>query len=226
MNQTIYLGTAAISGLCWLIVYVLTIKKDFADKTYGMPLAALAINFAWETRFSLIFYMGKDMLLIQIVNTLWMLFDIVIVYTFYKFGYERFYEKYGIQKSSFYVLVTLGLVIAFLFMFTAVPFFIEMPRFNGDAFEVGKFIAYGQNMMMSILFLLMFWRRRSLKGQSFYIALAKWLGTLAVAIPFLAWTPSPFMYIVIGTTEVFDIWYMVLLYKENKKQGLNPWKHI
>jgi hypothetical protein len=38
-----------ISGLAWTIVYIESIRVGFRDKAYAMPIAALALNFAWES---------------------------------------------------------------------------------------------------------------------------------------------------------------------------------
>ena len=32
------------SGVCWIITYLLIIKQSFAQRTYGMPMAALCAN--------------------------------------------------------------------------------------------------------------------------------------------------------------------------------------
>ena len=42
------------SGVLWTMVYLLIIKRGFADKTYGMPLPALCANLSWEFIFSFI----------------------------------------------------------------------------------------------------------------------------------------------------------------------------
>ena len=44
-----------ISGICWTIVYAFLAYRSFKDKSYGMPLAALALNFTWEFTFSFIY---------------------------------------------------------------------------------------------------------------------------------------------------------------------------
>lgn len=214
-----------ISGICWTFVYLLLIKREAEDKTYGMPLAALAINIAWETRFSLLF--SDAIMPLRIVNTVWFVLDILIVYLFYKHGYGEFKRQYRISQKTFYVLVTLAMVIAYGFMFTAVDFLVDLPYFGGDAFEVGKVIALGQNLMMSITFLTMYWRRNSMEGQSFYIALFKWFGTFIVGVPeILLYDGAPFIWVIVLATQVFDIWYMVLMYRRSKQEGINPWKRF
>lgn len=40
---------AALSGLAWTVVYLDCIRVGFRDRTYAMPVAALALNIAWES---------------------------------------------------------------------------------------------------------------------------------------------------------------------------------
>jgi hypothetical protein len=37
-----------LSGLCWTVVYIDSVRLGFKDKTYAMPFWALALNIAWE----------------------------------------------------------------------------------------------------------------------------------------------------------------------------------
>ena len=215
------------SGLCWTIVYILTIRRDFKDKTYGMPLVALAINFAWEFRFSIFCTGGEDFpLMVQIINTVWCLFDVVIVFTVFKFGYPAFEKEHKLPTSKFmfYGEFIGALIFCFIFVFVAVPFFQDLPVFEGSVREVAKFIAYGQNLLMSALFLSMYWHRGNLDGQSFWIAFFKWLGTFVVMFEYLPNHMQPLMWLVMISITLLDIWYMVTVWRACKAQGENPLK--
>ena len=39
----------ALSGVAWTLVYLEAIRVGFRDRTYAMPVAALALNIAWES---------------------------------------------------------------------------------------------------------------------------------------------------------------------------------
>ena len=41
-----------LSGLAWTLVYIESIGVGFRQKTYAMPVAAVALNFAWESTYS------------------------------------------------------------------------------------------------------------------------------------------------------------------------------
>lgn len=141
-----------ISGLFWTIVYILIIRRDFADKTFGMPLAALAINIAWEMRFSMLFYSPEIMLLPQIINTVWALFDVIIVVTVFKFGAPAFAQDYKAKpgKASFFAMFGLMLAFCFVFIFVGTDFLVTIPAFNRSVWEAARLIAYAPNLLMRI----------------------------------------------------------------------------
>ena len=113
-------------------------------------------------------------------------------------------------------------------MLSGGPFFGQFEKyFHGDTFEGAKFIAFLQNLIMSINFIFMFWERRSSEGQSFTIAWTKWLGTsMTVGNSYLLvehkGEETNFMLIVITTTIILDLYYMQMIYSQLKKEKINP----
>lgn len=76
----------------------------------------------------------------------------------------------------------------------------------------GTYSAFGQNLMMSVLFICMLFRRRSLRGQSLSIALCKCIGTACASLAFYfysaPWQHSvllPFLYV---ATFFYDVLYV------------------
>ncbi|WP_165053167.1 MULTISPECIES: hypothetical protein [unclassified Adlercreutzia] len=225
-----------ISGLFWTIVYILIIRRDFADKTYGMPLAALAINIAWEVRFSMLFYSPDMMLLPQVINTVWALFDVVIVFTVLKFGGRAFSDTYKAKpgKYSFCGMFILMLAFCFIFIFIGTEFLATIPAFHdpnlgGATWEAAKFIAYSQNLLMSALFIAMIWQRDNVQGQSFWIAFCKWFGTFIVMFNYLpahSFDQFGVMWLIFAAIEICDVWYMVLVWRKCKQLDINPLKLV
>jgi hypothetical protein len=74
-----------LSGLAWTVVYVESIRVGFRDKTYAMPIAALALNIAWESMYA-VHDLMTSVSIQAFVNLIWALADLGIVYTFFKFG--------------------------------------------------------------------------------------------------------------------------------------------
>jgi len=75
-----------IGGALWTLCYFLLTLRSFQDRTYGMPLFALANNFAWEFVYGLFI---AEAPLERIVFTLWLLLDLGMVYGLLKFGKEE-----------------------------------------------------------------------------------------------------------------------------------------
>ena len=171
--QTIKIILTAISGLCWTIVYIEGIRLGFKDRSYAMPFFALALNLAWELLHT-IFGFREGGGLQATINAIWFVFDLGIIYTYFKFG--RKYFARSLPGSSFVIWSVLVLVsaLAVEYAFTR-----ELGVFKG-----GAYAAFLQNLVMSVLFIQMLVSRGSREGQSVLLAVAKWIGTLAPTIQF------------------------------------------
>jgi hypothetical protein len=193
-----------IGWIFWTLAYLLIIRQGFKDKTYGMPLAALCANISWEAIFAFIHSHRPPQLYI---NYGWFALDVVIVLQFLKFGKEEFSK---LTMAQFYSVFVFALVLSF-FMILFVTY--EFQDWQG------AYAAFGQNLMMSILFLWMFFSRNDLRGQSVYIALFKMLGTLVSSLAFYLYQPIshgsfllPFLYIAI---LVCDSMYTILVFRRS-----------
>ena len=197
-----------LSGIAWSLVYIECIRKGFKDKTYGMPLYALGLNFAWETIYA-IHDLAAGASAQAWVNLAWMCLDAVIVYTYFKYGKDEFPEnarRYFIPFSILSFAICVVMQLAFFVTFDALP--------------AAQYSAFAQNAAMSVMFLVMLFRRNSAKGQSMVIAVAKWIGTVAPTI--LQGFMGGFnAYIVMmgGICCVVDIIYIVMLRRFQKAEA-------
>ena len=198
-----------IGGIFWSITYILIIRQGYKDKTYSMPLAALCANISWEAIFSFIHPHSPPQLYI---NYAWFILDVLIVFQFLKFGKSEF-PNFSIKQ--FIASFVFALVLAFCSVL-----FISY-EFNDWK---GAYAAFGQNLMMSILFISMLVNRNSLRGQSIYVAVFKMLGTGVSSLAFYLYQPisqgsllMPFLYISIF---VCDIIYLILIYQKYREHKL------
>jgi hypothetical protein len=209
MPPTITTFLTLFSGLCWTIVYLDIINRGFHDKTYGMPLFALAFNIAWEFIFSFLIYQGFA--LQRIVNIAWFSLDVIIAYTYFRYGHSDFprvYERFFIPWS----------IAAFVVGFFVIYFAgLEFADRRGPTYT-----AFAQNLMMSVLFIAMLVRRDNVLGQSMLIAIFKWLGTLAPTI--LVWFATGSKLVLVLGIAIFcyDVLYIVLLYRKFLDLRLKP----
>ncbi len=93
--------------------------------------------------------------------------------------------------------------------------------------------------MMSILFVTMLLRRDSLRGQSIYIALSKFLGTFFAFLLALFWSPrslhehwdtllpdryyplSPLLLTLYAGIFLFDLLYIALVFQKSRADGVS-----
>jgi len=192
------------SGICWTLVYLLIIKRGFQDKTYGMPLWALAANISWEFIFAFVLLTHNNVQ--HVIDIIWCLFDVVILYQ--------------VLAKYFYVMVALVVATGFGAVYT-MTLQLEAPHFDG------RYAAFSQNLVMSILFISMLLARNSLNGQSIYIGLLKMIGTLLPSILFYLTDPSnvylDFLYVAIF---IFDLIYVILIYAKARELKINAWTRI
>jgi hypothetical protein len=194
MFDTILVG----SGVLWTLTYLLIIRQGFLDRTYGMPLAALCANISWEFIFAFVYPHDLPQ---RAVNVVWFSFDVVILVQLVLYGTREFAN---LPRRLFYAGFALALATAFGGVLTITLQF--------DDFD-GAYSAFGQNLMMSVLFVTMLYSRGSLRGQSVSIAALKMGGTALASIAFYFFNTEydgsvllPFLFVAI---LVFDGTYVV-----------------
>ena len=207
-----------ISGLCWIIVYEECIRLGFKQKTYCMPFFALTLNLAWETvyPFSYIFLNAPPPIegivapVQYAINIIWLILDIIILYTYFKFGKKEWPKSIDIKLLAPWSVITIiccfALQIVFIYEF-------------GFIMAI-KYSAFLQNLLMSILFINLFAKRGSMKGQSILLAVSKWIGTLAPTILFGIVHFNLFVLVCGVFCSVFDLIYIALLIKYKKNPHL------
>jgi hypothetical protein len=150
------------SGVFWMMTYVLIIRRAHADQAYGMPIVAWAANVSWELLFSFVWPMGPPQLY---VNVLWFLLDLPIAYQCFRYGRRDWADRLSSAAFGGGFALVLALAFALVALVSA-------------QFEMGhRYAAFGQNLMMSALFIALRLRRGDNRGQSAAIAACKLLGT-------------------------------------------------
>ncbi|HEY4849753.1 MAG TPA: hypothetical protein VII22_03110 [Streptosporangiaceae bacterium] len=189
----------AISGLAWTIVYIDAIRIGFRQKTYAIPMAALGLNFAWESTYA-VHDLTAGVSAQGLVNLVWALADLAIVYTFFAFGRAEFPRFVTRPMFTAWGILVFGASYAVQWLFIA--------QFGVD--HAARYSAFLQNLLMSGLFIAMLVARRGLRGQTLTIAIAKWLGTLAPTILLGVLGNSPFILGIGIMCSVFDLVYIGL----------------
>ena len=206
--EAIRIVLTVASGICWTVDYVEGIRVGFKDKSYAIPFYALALNFAWELQHT-IFGLRAGASLQTIINAVWFAFDVGILYTYFKYG--RKYFPRNVPARWFTGWSMLGLLTALCVEYAFIREF-------GVAVGAGYY-AFLQNLLMSVLFIDMLVKRGSSEGQSLYIAVNKWIGTLAPTILFGivgdgGFPKGSFFILVLGIfCSIFDLIYIRMLFR-------------
>ncbi|WP_330296975.1 transmembrane-type terpene cyclase [Streptomyces sp. NBC_00503] len=200
-----------VSGVAWTVVYAEAIRVGLRDRTYAMPVAALALNFAWETTYAFYEFHNSGVTAQGVVNVVWAVADLVIVYTYLRYG--RAESPGFVTRPAFAVwsLLVFASAFAVQWLFAA--------HFGTHA--ASRYSAFLQNLLMSGLFIALYAGRRGRRGQSLVIAVAKWLGTLAPTFLFGVVEDAPFILGLGLLCAVFDLAYIALLAR-NPAGGSGP----
>jgi hypothetical protein len=198
-----------------VVAYILIIRRGFLEKTYGIPMVALAGNIVWEFLFG--FFIrppgSEPINLWVIISLIWFGMEGLIFWQMLKFGVN---EKWP-SKRFFYS----GVVIAVIFALGA-----ELAITYQLSDWEGQYASFVDNFMMSILFINMLYNR-GVRGQSVYIAISKLIGTLAIGIGYLVRFPTaPLQWYLSGGILFFDLLYTGLLYVKLREEGINPWTRL
>ena len=186
-------------GLSWTIAYISAISASFRDQTYGIPVVALALNFAWEVIWTFKAFSEPPNLHFY-VYLLWSVTDIGLVVCYLSFGRSELTPY--VTRPVFIVASALLFVTAFALQ---EAFIVEL---GASANLTSAFL---QNALMSWLFISMFFNRRGPRGQTLTVAVFKCIGTISPTILFGFIYLRPLI-LVLGTIcFVLDIVYIGLI---------------
>lgn len=228
-----------LCALGWLVAYIAIVYRGFADQTYGVPLAAFFANLTWEFAYGFLLDPLGDYF--HTASIAGFLVDVVIAWQVWKYGAAQFPDS------------TIGRYFRpFFGVCVAAALSVNYHAFIDLADPDGEYTGFGINLMMSILYLKMLEDRGSPAGQSMYIALGKWLGTLCAWVataltvttsPQRTWPTSwsefvkkslghrsypltPLINVMYAWTFLLDVAYCVLLHRSLKAAGMSPWRRL
>ena len=239
MNTHVVIGLGTSCVIFWVIAYFGIIWRGFKDRAFGMPVAALAANLSWEAMYSFAIDPLGDYL--HILSIPCFFIDLVIAWQCLTWGDKDFTEPF--IKRNFKFIVFGAIAIAYPVLYYSFYEFHD---------PLGEYTGFGINLMMSILFVAMLLRRGSATGQSMYIAVSKWLGTLlaylatavqatttiehpwpdslalfaARTVQHDAYPLTPLINVMYLVIFVVDLLYIYLLYQKMRESKINPWRRF
>ena len=160
----------ALGCIFWVLAYLFILKRCFADKSYGLPLVAICLNFGWEILASFVF--PNPVALWHLFDRIWLVVDVLLVYQLWRWGRA---EQVVPEIARFFHPVVVG---TFALGVWGQYAFVDSYRDR-----LGLVGAFGVNLIMSILFVFFYFARRGTgRGLSRAGAVCKMLGTLGTAI--------------------------------------------
>lgn len=214
----------AFGGFCWILAYVFIIYKGLKDKTYGMPLIPLVLNFSYEFIYAFIFPVNR------LFNIPWFLLDIAIVYTYFKYGYASFSKFYLIEKKQWYIISVFAFLSGLLITFFAHQFFAQNLTTIPDE-QTNVILGFILMLFITVCMTMMFLQRKNIEGQSFIISFLILIGTFSYILqilyyPVFSQCVSPFLVSINIISIIIQGYYASLLYKHTIKLGINPWRKL
>ena len=140
-------ATGLAGGIGWFCTYLTILYVVWRDRTYAMPMLAMVTNLVWEFLFTFVYRdVGGPMQ--EWINVVWFSLDLVILATFLRFWRSDFPDR---LKAYIWPILLGSMAMA---MALQVGIIQQFGKVYGAAYT-----AYGANLMMSALFLVMLLRR-------------------------------------------------------------------
>lgn len=207
--DALFWALAGPTGLGWTLTYVLAIRQAVRDGRVGVPAYMIAVNFAWE--FSLTFLLEQTPSQRQ-MNVVWVLFNSVLLCQAFRYGRR---DHPGLSPRTFRWSLCGVLAWASVTVMAGANEFHDM-----DGMYTGMII----QVPLSAAFLLMLRRRGSSAGQSMYIGVAKFAGSVFAGLTAFVVHPSHLLLkVLVATYVALDVAYLVLLRRTMRAEGRPLW---
>jgi len=193
--------------LLWLLAYILTIRVGFKERSFGIPMLAICFNFSWEFIYTLLEPPQNS--LNYYLKLSWLLADTVIVYQLVRYGKQ--WQPVPQMKKHFYGAFVITMAFCFIGQLAYHRQYLKL--------DPGPTSAYDINLIMSILFIFLFFDRQGMRGLSYGAAWAKMLGTGVLSLGTVVYwihqgeaAHQPYMEFLFASIFICDVFYIYLLH--------------
>lgn len=208
---------APIALFAWTLVYILMTKRGLQDRTFAMPIVALALDIGVELYFTI--YGSAQ---VRGVFGPWFVLNLGVLYTVVRFGRAEF--DWPLLQRWFGVALLALLSAGYFLVFSFIRAFEDVN---------GALVASLCMLVYSTLLPVMAIRRNSVRGQSLYIALLILIGDLAGFVTTLyaqnhgtTVTPMGWFWAVNAVVIPLHVFYVVLVWWLCRRDGINPWRRL
>ena len=209
---TLELVLFLIGCYAWVIIYAVYIRNIRKYKFIEMPVFAGAGNIAWEFLWSFFFRPDLGLAFVWAYRG-WFILDLYIFYSILKDGDKQVFiptlKKYYLPVMIF---VTLSWIAIFYF-FTK----------EGYDTSIGANSAFSLNLLISGLYILLFFKVPSADPMSYFVAWLKMIATFTNTIfLFLHYPDNHFVQTIGVLMFILDNAYIYLLTQHRRKRALAP----
>ncbi len=200
----------------WTVAYALLVKRGFDDEVNTLPLLAICLNFTWEAM--AVFVLPNPSQIWTVLEWSWIVIDVALLFQLYRYG--RAHQKVPEIRRHFPWIVTGTLLACFIGQLTFVLTF-------GD--PMGFIVAFVINLVMSVLFVFLYFERREdLLGLSYPAAWLKMVGTLCTCVQCAVLLPAlrpdvpswGFLHVLYVLIFLFDALYVLLLWQRRRQLAM------
>jgi len=148
----------------------------------------------------------------------WLAVDACVLYQVLRHGPGEARRTGGAAPAWFFAQAAAALAIAFVLTYTII---VDVDDRDG------AWSGFAVNVVMSLALLAMLERRRDVRGQSLYVALAKMAGSV-IAMPHALALHGSLVSLraFMAVTLAGDVAYAALLHRQCRAQGIDPWRRL
>ncbi|PWJ43148.1 transmembrane-type terpene cyclase [Sediminitomix flava] len=196
-----------VDAICWMVAYGLAARNVIKYKFLEIPLAALVANFAWELVYSFALVTELGLWAVWGIRA-WFLMDVFLLYALFKYGRKQVKNPYVLR---YFNVIIIGGIIAWSGII-----YLFHEEF-GD--PIGGITGYILNIMMSFLYIMLFFNHPQQKALSLGVAVWKMIGTAVIGVAvWIGDVPQPFVIWLAVITFILDLIYTFLLMNRKKFQ--------
>lgn len=187
----------------WIIACLDAFRIGLRDKTYGVPFVSIALNTMWVLIGGTWYVVSMGCRSFALVFLVWGIIDILLLTTYFRFGYREFESMSGQSKPVFIGCTVLAFLCAGAWQ--------AVFCYNSDLWLIDT--AFTLMLLTSMMFVYMLLVRKSSRGQSMLIAVAKCIGSLGPTLYGWIRMRDCFMTGIGAVCFIIDCAYIVLLYR-------------
>ena len=169
------LSLIALGGVVWLVTYLSALRTGHRQQAPALPIVAVCLNITWEILHSIVYPPPRQIDLVT--NLAWLALDLFILFQVFRYGRGR--QVIPEVRDHFPLVVVGTLVIAFIGQIT---FHRHVTANSIFPDESGAIPAFFINLVMSVLFISMYFARPDGAGLSRTVAWGKFVGSALYGI--------------------------------------------